>query len=54
MNGWTLVTNYQYLSSAYDHGHFTELNPGPAKPGYIYPAFANSLDLDQLASEEGN
>ena len=30
------------------------LNPSPAEPGYTYPAFANSVAPDQLASEEGN
>ena len=30
------------------------LNPCPAEPGYIYPAFANSVDPVQLASEEAN
>ena len=30
------------------------LNPCPAESGYIYPAFANSVDPDQLASEEAN
>ena len=32
-------------------------NPSPAEPGYaqkICPAFANSVDPDQLASEEAN
>ena len=26
----------------------------PAEPGYIYPAFENSVDPGQLASEEAN
>ena len=31
------------------------VNPCPAEPGYtMYPAFANSVDPDQLASEEAN
>ena len=29
------------------------INPGPAEP-LIYPAFANSVDPDQLASSEAN
>ena len=28
--------------------------PCPAEPRYIYPAFANSVDPDQLASEEAS
>ena len=32
-----------------------KVNPCPAEPGYtLYPAFANSVDPDQLASEEAN
>ena len=27
-------------------------NPCHAKPGYIYPVFANSVDPDQLASKK--
>ena len=30
-----------------------KVNPGPAELG-LYPAFANSVDPDQLASEEAN
>ena len=30
------------------------LNPCPAEPVFIKPAFANSVDPDQLASEEAN
>ena len=30
------------------------LNSSPAKPGGICPVFANSVDPDQLASEEAN
>ena len=30
------------------------LNPSPAEPGYTQAAFANSVDPDQLASEEAN
>ena len=36
-----------YLPSVFDHIH-----PGPAEPRYVLPA--NSLDPDQLASEETN
>ena len=31
-----------------------QVNPCPAEPGYMYPTFANSVDPDQLASEEAN
>ena len=33
-----------------------KFNPCPAEPGHtlIYPASANSVDPDQLASEEAN
>ena len=30
-----------------------KVNPSPAEPGYVLP-FANSVDPDQLASEEAN
>ena len=34
---------------------FVHLNPCPTEPGYpAYPAFANSLDPDQLASKEAS
>ena len=41
-----MVKNLPYVS--------VPLNPCPPEPGYIYSAFANSVDPDQLASEEAN
>ena len=38
------------------HSHIAIINPSPAELSWtqIYPAFANSVDPDQLASEEAN
>ena len=30
------------------------VNPCPVEPGWLYPAYANSVDPDQLASEEAH
>ena len=43
-----IITKYSSLNKS---SVLSMLNPGPAEPG-LCPAFANSVALDQLASEE--
>ena len=47
---WGTGENYPNIIIKYS----SLINPCPAEPGYTYPAFANSVDPDQLASEEAN